>query len=221
MNCKSLSVFRNKPDFVKDALPVYVVPRSQKVMGNNFMVNNAKTVASIGFQLMKVVKTMNTTFEGMLMNSYFVCLLSSTCTLYSSLTVLFDRSYYQLCLNSAAYFTIAMMTISRLVSVTWRCHNLAESMKKCAHQLDRFLVSKDENDTKETQLLKEELRYHCEAPIAPFSAFSVTTSTFVGTFGTIITYLIVLLQFKVSEKSATDSESNLVTTVSPFNTTSV
>ena len=45
--------------------------------------------------------------------------------------------------------------------------------------------------------------------------------TFVGTFGTIITYLIVLLQFKVSEKASTESESNLATTVSTLNTTTV
>ena len=47
--------------------------------------------------------------------------------------------------------------------------------------------------------MKEELKYYCEAPITPLSAFSVSTSTLLGALGTIITYLIVLLQFKVSE----------------------
>ena len=64
-----------------------------------------------------------------------------------------------------------------------------------------------------------------DSPITPLSAFSVSTSTLLSSFGTIITYLIVLLQFKVSEQSGdiqdgqehnTTRNSNLTATY-PFN----
>ena len=74
-------------------------------------------------------------------------------------------------------------------------------------------------------MLKEDLKYYSEAPITPLSAFSVSTSTLLSAFGTIITYVIVLLQFKVSEPPGdtqgrqehnTTSTSNFTAT-EPFN----
>ena len=189
-------------------MKINVVKGPKLTTENNLMVDNTKTMASIGFQLIKTVKKINTTFEGILMNTYFVCVLGATCNFYSSTTILFNRKYWELYLLSAAYFAIALLNISRLVWVTSYCHNLVRSMKKCAHHLDRFLAKNVENNTKDVQLLQQELRYYSEAPINPFSAFDVSTSTFVGTFGTIITYLIVLIQFKVSEKTSTDDDAN-------------
>ena len=72
-------------------------------------------------------------------------------------------------------------------------------MKECVHLLERFKFKDEETDEHEVELLRQDLRYYSESPINPFSAFSVSTSTLVGTFGTIVTYLIVLLQFKVTE----------------------
>ena len=96
-------------------------------------------------------------------------------------------------------------------------HSLSLSMKKCIHQLERFKFSKGGVDDDDFQLLKEELRYYMEAPITPLSAFSVSTSTLLGAFGTIVTYLIVLLQFKVSEEPSgetTGQEENYTSTTS-------
>ena len=74
-------------------------------------------------------------------------------------------------------------------------------MKNCIYHLERFKIRKGGVDEDDFQLLKDDLRYYCEDPITPFSAFSVSTNTLLGAFGTIVTYLIVLLQFKVSEPS--------------------
>ena len=85
----------------------------------------------------------------------------------------------------------------RLVSLTNSGYVLETTMKACAHTLDRIKL-KNKDISEESQLLKQDLRYHCESPITPFSAFSLSHGTLIGTFATIITYLIVLIQFKMS-----------------------
>ena len=161
--------------------------------------NDMKVIVSIGTRLIKLVTKIDSTFKWMLINTYFVCILGTTANLYSSTTILFNRGKTELWLSSAANFLIALLTISRLWWVTNSSHELSTSMKKCAHHFDRFIANKEDNAMEEMQLLKQDLKYHSESPINPISAFSVSNSTLVGAFGTVITYLIVLLQFKVSE----------------------
>ena len=156
-------------------------------------------LCSTGVRLIKVIKKIDSAFACMLVNTYFVCILSTTANLYTSLSILFKRDHMELWLMSGANFCISVLTIQRLIWLTINSHKFTASMKKCAYHLDRFVAIKDENCTKALQLLKQDLRYYSETPINPFSAFSVSTSTLVGACGTIITYLIVLLQFKVAE----------------------
>ena len=51
--------------------------------------------------------------------------------------------------------------------------------------------------------LKQDLMDKCSSPINPFAAFSLSNSTFIGAFATILTYLIVLIQFKASDDKVT------------------
>ena len=76
-------------------------------------------------------------------------------------------------------------------------------MKECSYQLDWLKFKKKESDDDGIDLLKQDMKYWCESPISPFTAFSVSPSSFIGVCGVITTYLIVLLQFKVSELSST------------------
>ena len=171
----------------------------------SYEVANHQIILSLGSNLLEIVKEMNVSLTGILVNTYITCLIVATGTLYSSSTILFQKSLF-LILFSAANFCISLLTINRLIWMTGCGHSLSLSMKKCIHHLERFKVSKGGVDYDDFQLLKEELRYYMEAPITPLSAFSVSTSTLLGAFGTIVTYLIVLLQFKVSEPSGETSE---------------
>ena len=47
-------------------------------------------------------------------------------------------------------------------------------------------------------IFKQELQV-INSPLSPFSAFDVSNRTLISSFATIVTYLIVLIQFKVSE----------------------
>ena len=164
------------------------------------LATNEKEILSIGTKLIKVVKAMNTSFAGLILVTYFNCLLQTTSQLYTASTIFFNREVTALILLSAASFSVACLMCCRLFWLTLSGHGLSTSMKKCANQLERFkLTKKDDDDWNEIQLLKQDLGYYSESPITPKSAFSLSTSTLLGAYGTILTYLIVLIQFKVSE----------------------
>ena len=175
-----------------------------KVHGFHKKATYKTEILSIGTKLIKTVDDLNASLAGMIINTYFSCLIITTVTLYSSSTILFTREPKVLILFSAASFSIAVLMISRLIWLTESGHNLSISMRKCAHHLDRLKLM--ENDENEIQLLKQDMRYHCESPLNPVSAFGVSTSTMLGAYGTIVTYLIVLLQFKVGEKPSDVSQ---------------
>ena len=169
-----------------------------------YEVLNEQKILSLGFSLMEVIKEMNVSLTGIIVNTYLTCLIVATATLYSSSTILFERSFV-LILFSAANFCVSLLTINRLIWITDCGYRLSLSMKNCSYHLERLKISRGSVDEDDFRLLKEELKYYSDAPITPLSAFSVSTSTLLGAFGTIITYLIVLLQFKVSEPSGETS----------------
>ena len=183
---------------------------STKMLNENRTMGNGKTffasskvlneekILSLGSNLIEIIKEMNVSLTGIIVNTYLICLIVATGTLYSSSTILFLRTFVLL-LFSASCFCISLLTINRLIWLTYYGHQLSLSMKNCSHELQRLKITKLDVDEQEFQLLKEEMKYYSEAPITPLSAFSVSTSTLLGALGTIITYLIVLLQFKVSE----------------------
>ena len=163
-------------------------------------------IVSNGFVMVAAVKKLSVTFSGMIMNTYFVCVLVTTCAIYSSSSIILLREFTTgLLLYSASMFLVACLYTGRLVWLTSVGQNLSNSMKKCGYQLDRFKSNDNKMDERELDLLRQDIRYHSESPIAPFSFFTLSNSTLLGAFGTIVTYLIVLLQFKISEYSSTAS----------------
>ena len=173
---------------------------------------------SIGFNLIDVIKEMNVWLTGIIVNTYLICLIVATGTLYSSSTILFQRSF-ALILFSASNFCISLLTINRLIWLTAFGHQLSLSIKNCSYHLQRLKITERDVDEEGFQLLKEELKYYGEAPLTPLSAFSVSTSTLLSAFGTIITYLIVLVQFKVSELPGDTQERQEHNTTSTSNFT--
>ena len=162
-------------------------------------------IVSNGFVMVAAVKKLSVTFSGMIMNTYFVCVLVTTCAIYSSSSIILLREFTTgLLLYSTSMFLMACLYMARLVWLTSVGQNLSNSMKKCCYQLDRFKPNDKKIDERELELLRQDIRYHSESPIAPFSFFSLSNSTLLGAFGTIVTYLIVLLQFKMSEFSSSN-----------------
>ena len=157
----------------------------------------------MGMTLIKVVRKLNASLSGLIFNTYFVCLLVSTSALYTTASIFFNNESHILYAYSACCFLLALLSMGRLFWLTNSGHRFTEEMKGCAHNLERLKFTETKYDTDDVQLLKQDFRYYCESPITPFSAFTLSNSTLVGTCATIITYLIVLIQFKGSERGTT------------------
>ena len=158
-------------------------------------------VINNGFRLVEVVKKLDNTFAGMVTNTYFICILITTGAIYSSTSIFLVEFQTSLLLFSASMLSVACLCITRLIWITSFGQNLSNTMKECGYHLDRFKSDNTKIDEKEIELLRQDVKYHSESPITPFSCFSLSNNTLLGAFATIITYLIVLLQFKVSEMS--------------------
>ena len=156
-----------------------------------------------GFVMVEAVTKLSVTFSGMIVNTYFTCVLVTICAVYTSSSIILMSEFTTgMLLFSASMFLVTCLCIARLVWLTSVGQNVSDSMKKCGYHLDRFKPNDKKMDERELELLRQDIRHHSESPIAPFSFFSLSNSTLLGAFGTIVTYLIVLLQFRFSEISS-------------------
>ena len=156
-------------------------------------------LATIGHSLVKLVKTIDSTFDGMIANTFFDCITIATLALYNTSSVIFRAADVDLYLSSLACLFIFALAISRLGRLSRCGHDLMKEMKECVYHLERYKFDKKKMNMDEIELLRRDFRDQAESPINPFSAFTLSSNTFLGACGTIVTYIIVLLQFKVAE----------------------
>ena len=156
-------------------------------------------LVTIGHLLIKLVKTIDSTFEGMIAYTFFDCILMATIALYNASSAIFRAADVDLYLSSLACLFVFVLSISRLCRLSQCGHELMMEMKECVYHLERYKFDKKKMNMEDIELLRRDFRDQAESPINPFSAFSLSSSTFLGACGTIVTYIIVLLQFKVAE----------------------
>ena len=158
-----------------------------------------KIVITVGFNLIKLIKRIDKACAPMIINTYFICMLVATCEFYLGSSALFYRDKYEVTLLSIAGLSTAWLAIFRVHQMTKQGHGLTVLMKKCSFHLDRIDFKDPDNlNSGVVQLLREDFRNNSDALIAPYSAFTLSYSSLLGFFGTIVTYIIVLLQFKTS-----------------------
>ena len=106
---------------------------------------------------------------------------------------------------SANCFLLTFLSILRLLYYTKAGQYLATSMDECVETLRDIQMNKsDDVNFSRIKVIKQDLKDMSVSPITPFAAFSLSNSTLVGMFATILTYLIVLIQFKASENQDKD-----------------
>ena len=161
-----------------------------------------KRMLLFGRSLLKITNNIDKTLGGMILNTYINCLLLGTTTLYAGSSVFFNKSTgISVYFISCGCFSLTILSILRLMYHTNAGQCLASSMEMCAETLNEIQMITKVKDQKSAQikLLKQDIKDKCVSPINPFSAFSLSNSTLIGTFATILTYLIVLIQFKAAE----------------------
>ena len=207
MNTKINSYFlRNNVDDTQKTVQRHAVDSNENLEKPGFsdefgIYFDENEIINNGFRLVEVVKKLDNTFAGMVTNTYFICILITTGAIYSSTSIFLGEFRTSRLLFSASMLSVACLCITRLIWITSFGQNLSNTMKECGYHLDRFKFYNKKIDEKEIELLRQDVKYHSESPIKPFSCFGLSNNTLLGAFGTIITYLIVLLQFKVSEMS--------------------
>lgn len=158
-------------------------------------------IFSIGKRLLKVTNNIDKTMGGIILNTYINCLLVATTTLYAGSSVFFNKSNgMEGCFLSICCFSMTALSLLRLIYHTNAGQYLASSMEKSLESLNELqMIISNGKQSSYVKSLKEDIRDKCTSPINPVSAFSLSNSTLIGTFATILTYLIVLIQFKAAE----------------------
>ena len=162
---------------------------------------NDEKLFTTGPRLLQATKSIDNIFGGIIFNTYITSLLLATTTLYAGSSVFFNTSgvkvVYLFCI---CCFLLTVQSSSRLIYHTNAGQYLASSMEICAETLNKIEQNRAKDSrSKYIKLLREDIKSKCKSPINPLSAFSLSNSTLIGTFSTILTYLIVLIQFKAAE----------------------
>lgn len=176
-------------------------------------------VLSLGTLLLKVVRKVDKSLAGMIFNTYSNCLFLATSTLYAGSTIFLNKyrgaDLYCIC---TLYFSLAVLCIMRLLYLTNAGQSLGTAMKACVHTLGSIKFKSKDVCFDDLQLVKQNLKYYSESPINPCSAFYLSNGTLIGTSATVITYLIILIQFKATEiQNHTCNCNNTVSEFSPLN----
>ena len=147
----------------------------------------------------------------MTFNTYVTSLILSVTAMYAGSSVFFNNyNGSSIYFFSCACFSTMILSLMRLFYLTNSSQNLGTAIKKSLRTLDQLKMENDCTKWKPDEsgkpvlarikLLRKELKCHSDSPINPFSAFSLSNGALIGTFATILTYLIVLIQFKAAEK---------------------
>ena len=98
----------------------------------------------------------------------------------------------------SGYLCFSVVYMWRLVFLTKCGQELINSMKKGKKSLEDFMIlhEVDPVSYKSLKILEKRLSNH--SPLSPGSAFALSNKGLVTTFSVLLTYIIVLIQFKLS-----------------------
>ena len=167
--------------------------------------------------MLKIISSFDETFSGIVLSLYASALILITSCLYGLASILI--SFSKLRSQESVIFAglrgcwcllIAADNAEKIIRLTKETNHLQNSLTMLKRNLNDILNYDYANDfvgyehklykiykTKIT-IFKEELRL-MNSPLSPFNAFNVSNRTIISAFASITTYLIVLIQFKVSE----------------------
>ena len=163
---------------------------------------SSASLVDSGMMLTDLVYKTNDAFGGMIFNIYCTCLLSSTIALYGAsylflpVTVFKKQLMWTFVISELFLVQTSFLRIYYLTNAT---ENLKSTIKISRIRAEILTESDDCINTGRINVLKYMLGVMSESPITPLSTFSLSNATFLSASATIITYLIILIQFKLTE----------------------
>ena len=156
-----------------------------------------------GLGLANAVAKANKTFGGTIFNTYCTCLLLAVISLYGASSVFLPKitlSNKLIWPFTAAQVILAMMSFLRVYYITITAQKLIKIIKQARMSLEYLLECENSIQIKHVGPLRHQLKMLSDSPITPISTFSLCNSTLLSTSATVLTYLIILIQFKLTEK---------------------
>ena len=162
----------------------------------------------IALDIGDAIEKVNICFSSMLFCCYGGNLLIATSSFYLAVNCLFISPYSEMDLSWGLMSTVCfILYMGRLYALTTSGHGLGQEMTSLKLIIMSF-VSADNYDLKLKEGPKNNFFRKLDllicildnnAPISPYGYFSVNGGSLLSALATIITYLIVLIQFKISE----------------------
>ena len=154
-------------------------------------------ILKVADQLNILLRDLNTILSPFLILVFFLALSNGTMLQYGMFGILFNELTAM-----RASLTLQFLGVSTaFIAIVWMLANigqrLQDSIVKTCDALEDFSME-NENATKVQKIRQRLLR---DGVVSPSSFFNVNHAGYLGMIGTIITYLIVLLQFRVSEST--------------------
>ena len=185
-----------------------LVTRQQELKG--WDKKTLTTMISRGFSLCDLAKKANSAFGGIILTEYGVTLFYATFGIYFS-TILFDVYDDKMERFNQLVLILSVMNITLVVFSIYRVYLMqANGQKLCDHfsaikeNLEDFSMhfsnKLEDEEARRLDVLISRFSSadSADSPIRPCDVFNLNTASFVSIGGIILTYLIVLLQFKLS-----------------------
>ena len=180
-----------------------------KILDQN---ENMQIMIQLALDICKVIKKVNKTFSDILFYAYAGNLLIATTAFYTFAKTLFITRF-----SSVSFCWGVMNLVSfilymvRLYESTTSGHTLGQNMVSLKVAFKKYYAAKNDLNVQINKIDKEIDKYQEQldlmnillensSPISPYGYFEMTGGSFLSALATIATYLIVLVQFKTSEK---------------------
>ena len=172
---------------------------------NYAALGHKKSSASLvdsGMMLTNLVYRTNDAFGGMIFNIYCTCLLSSTIALYGASylflpVTVFKKQLMWTFVTSELF--LVQTSFLRIYYLTNATENLKSTIKISRARAENLTGCDGCMNVGKINVLRYNLGVMSESPITPLSTFSLSNATLLSASATIITYLIILIQFKLTE----------------------
>ena len=168
-------------------------------------------IISRGLSFIELNEFMNLMFGGLLVLEYGYDLFNTTFGLYFSTTIVNIYNTKLGCIDLVVLFfasfsiMLVIMSIRRLYIFQAEGQGLSNNYARIRQNLEHISINFADNLKRKEERQLEVLISHfsCPCPVRPCDIFNMNSANFVSVGGLIITYLIVLMQFKLGDSNGT------------------
>ena len=161
---------------------------------------NSKNIIRNAEQVLKLLKMGQSALEPFLVWHYLVCLICSTIGGFTGSGIIFTGNDKSRIFISAANIFMTILYMQNL-------YHTSKSGQKLQNQVDR-IIERLETESRGAKIIEDQdelfhlaKKFERFKALCPYGMFYVNNASFLAVVGTIISYLIVLMQFKISEVS--------------------